>query len=78
MPTSPKIFSNDYFREGQSEFNFLAVLHKESECLHFEQVSFSPFGRTKNFFSGIVAHIVVGNLCKKRKVVLLEVFRRWF
>ena len=31
--------------------------------------------RTKNSCSGVVAHIAVGNLYKKHKAFLLEVFR---
>ena len=37
---------------------------KSVSALHFAHVSFFPCGRTQKFCSGIVTHIVVGNLCK--------------
>ena len=41
-------------------------------CLHFAYMSFSPFGRTKNFCCGIVTHIVVGNFSKNVKKFYLK------
>ena len=40
--------------------------------VHFAYVSFSPFWRTKSFFSGIVTHIFAGNLFKNVRKFYLK------
>ena len=52
----------------------MTVMSDVCKCLHFAYVSFSPFGRTKNFCSGTVTHIVAGNLCKNIRLFYLKFF----